>query len=114
VRSSDDVRALFRDSGVHVEEAVAAFSGTYPIGGGYSNIDMLFTRCRAIAQIEGELGVWAAKRFGGRPVYRLCGGPVERFEIVRLGDRYDRVRLGDQRFWMHRRHRKVVEGCAGT
>jgi hypothetical protein len=114
VRSSDDVRALFRDGGLQVDAAVAAFSGMYPIGGGYSNIDMPFTRCRAIAQIDRELGVWATKRFGARPVYRLGVWPLERFTIVRLGERFDRVALEDQRFWVHRRHRDVIEGWAGA
>ena len=112
MRNSEDMLRLFLESGQQVDEAVAAFGGTYPFGGGYSSLDFPFSRPRALARIDGTLEVWTAQRFGGRPVVRIAEAPIEEFTILREGGRYERVALAGKRFWVHHRHRAVIEKWA--
>ena len=111
---ANDLPRIFRQqAGVQVDSAVEAFSGLYPFYGGTGTWELLFTRHRLIERRGDALTVWGA--FSGLAPTR----PRETFALRDLAlvatgsgtgraDRYDQIRLGNKRFWVHSSDRAQV------
>jgi hypothetical protein len=93
------LRRRFAESGVEVEDVVFAFSGLYPVFGGYGNLEMLFTRQRLLAKTSRGIGVWVAYS-GPTPTTSLGTYPLSELSLVQNGGRFARLALGSKKFWV--------------
>ncbi len=112
MRNSHEVGRLFVDSGLTIDEGVAAFSGLYPFWGRLSSASWPIIRFRSLTRTDESLDLWAVEAFGGRPVNRLRRASLSDFTFVKHGRRFDRVALNGERFWVPRADRGVTEGWA--
>ncbi|MDB5145949.1 MAG: hypothetical protein JWQ66_4664 [Mucilaginibacter sp.] len=101
------LRRRFAESGVEVEDAVFAFSGLYPMFGGYGNLEVLFTRQRLLAKTPRGIGVWVAYS-GPTPTRPLGTYLLTDLSIIQEGGRFGRVVLGRRKFWVPADYQSVV------
>jgi hypothetical protein len=103
------LRHRFRAVRVDVDQVVPAFSGLYPLFGGYSNWELVYTRDRLIARSGARLDLWAGGSRSG-PGRRIHTYSLQDIVVTQVGRwRYGRVRLGDKRLWIHARYQPLVE-----
>lgn len=102
------LRRRFQAVRVNVDQVVPAFSGLYPLFGGYGNWELLFTRDRLIARSGDRLDLWAGGSRSG-PGRHVRTYSLQDMVIIRAGGRrYGRVQLGDERLWIHRRYQETL------
>lgn len=101
-----DLVAAFARNDEKVDDAVLAFTGLYPLLGGWGNWELPFTRHRVLALVDGDIQEWTALS-GPTPGRRLRQYGTAGILVVRHR-RYDSVRIGGRRFWIHRRYRATV------
>jgi hypothetical protein len=101
------LRRRFAESGVEVEDVVFAFSGLYPLLGGFGNLEMLFTRQRLLAKTARGIGVWVAYS-GPTPTTPLGTYSLSELSSIREGGRFGRVVLGRRKFWVPADYQPIV------
>jgi hypothetical protein len=89
---------------------VPAFTGLYPLFGGWGNWELLFTRHRLLTRAGGRLQEWVA--LSGQTRGRLLR--EDPLPVIQVSERrrYDRVLVDGRAFWIHRRHRATVRAWA--
>ena len=96
----EEMAAKFKYAGAQVDDAVEAWTGLYPAGGGYTNWGTLFTRYRMLARSGTLVALWQAYT-GPTPVKKLWEdrSPSIRFRRSR-GDKYVQALVGERKLWI--------------
>lgn len=111
LNETESLREEFAKMGMAVDLTLRAWSGMYPIAGGYSSWGLLFTRQRALAFVGDSIELWAIYT-GPTPVKRLWVARRTCLDVNRNGQSgYIRARVGSKKFWVRRDDRsQLIEG----
>lgn len=105
---------LRRHAGHHVDDAIPAFSGLYPLHNGYGNWELFFTRARIISRTGTRLAVWSAYT-GEVPAKQLSSDALSAL-VLEVGPqdeparRYGRVAIGAKHYWVSADFWAVLQG----
>lgn len=112
----DDEQALlrrrFQAVRVDVDEVVPAFSGLYPLFGGYGNWELLFTRDRLITRAGDRIDLWAGGGRSGPGRHLRTFSPQDITVAPTSSRRYHRVEIGDERLWIRSKDQPLLQAWA--
>lgn len=97
---------------VRQSATVPAFTGLYPLFGGWGTAELLFTRWRWLTHTGDSVQEWEV--LSGPTRGQLLREDTSPHIEVTEGRRYDRMVIAGRPFWVNRRYRETVRTWAAS